>query len=122
MVRFRVNGLGLLLRRPNGRSRLQGALGKISQPPLRWRGMSTPQHAIKPRCFRLLLSVVAGGILLGGCTLSDRPSGEYLTAHGYWYHDGNHEDGASGSASPQAQYNAIHGTWLWPPAEVDIPN
>jgi len=61
-------------------------------------------------------------MLLAGCAANDRPSDEYLAAHGYWYHDGNHEDGASGSASPQAQYNAIHGTWLWPPTEVDIPN
>jgi hypothetical protein len=84
--------------------------------------MNTLVHAAKPRRFRSPLLVIAVGILLGGCAVSDRPSEEYLAEHGYWYHDGNHQDGASGSASPQAKYNAIHGTWLWPPAEVDIPD
>jgi hypothetical protein len=84
--------------------------------------MSMPRHSINPRRFRLVLSVVAVGALLSGCAANDRPSEEYLAAHGYWYHDGNHEGGSSGSATPQAQYNAIHGTWLWPPAEVEKPN
>ena len=38
------------------------------------------------------------------------------------YHDANHTNGPSSNASPQAIYNATHGTWLWPPAENDKPN
>ncbi len=75
-----------------------------------------------PRRLPSLLPVIAVGMLLDGCAASDRPSDQFLAAHGYWYHDGNHQDGSSGSASPQAKYNATHGTWLWPPAEVDIPD
>jgi hypothetical protein len=88
--------------------------------------MTMQGHSIvancKRRCLGWFLSVIAIGMLLEGCAVSERPSNEYLAAHGYWYHDGNHEGGSSGSASPQARSNAIHGTWLWPPAEVDIPN
>ena len=76
----------------------------------------------RPRPMQSLLPLITAGMLLAGCAANDRPSSEYLAAHGYWYHDGNHEDGASGSATPQAQNNAIHGTWLWPPAEIDIPD
>ena len=68
------------------------------------------------------LVFVAAGILLAGCAANARPSNEELAAHGYWYHDANHTDGSSGQANPQAIYNATHGTWLWPPADVDIPN
>ncbi|MGC1411597.1 MAG: hypothetical protein WA864_21935 [Acetobacteraceae bacterium] len=39
---------------------------------------------------------------------------------GYRYHDANHPDGVKG-ASPQAIYNAAHGTWLWPPQDADVP-
>ncbi len=67
------------------------------------------------------LGVVAASTLLAGCAANARPSDQYLALHGYWYHDANHQDGASGQASPQAIYNATHGTWLWPPAENDIP-
>ena len=70
----------------------------------------------------MILPVIATGMLLEGCAASDRASDQYLAAHGYWYHDGNHQGGSSGSATPQAKYNAVHGTWLWPPAEVDIPD
>ena len=70
---------------------------------------------------RRLPPIIAVGMLLAGCAASGRPSEQYLAEHGYWYHDGNHEDGASGFASPQAMYNAIHGTWLWPPAEIEKP-
>jgi hypothetical protein len=45
-----------------------------------------------------------------------------LSEYGYWYHDGNHTGGRGGAASPQAIYNATHNTYLWPPAEVDIPD
>jgi hypothetical protein len=76
----------------------------------------------KPRLLRSFLPVVAVSVLLGGCAVSDPPSDAYLAAHGYWYQDGNHQGGSSGSASPQAKSNAIHGIWLWPPAEVDFPD
>ena len=39
---------------------------------------------------------------------------------GYHYHDGTHIGGCA-PASPQAIYNASHGTWLWPPQEMDTP-
>jgi hypothetical protein len=66
------------------------------------------------------LPCVAVCILLAGCT-SERPTDQDLAARGYWYHDANHMGGSSGHASPQAIYNATHGTWLWPPAENDVP-
>jgi len=78
-------------------------------------------NAMSPRR-RPLLPITAVGMLLAGCATNDRSSDQYLAEHGYWYHDANHTDGASGSSSPQARYNAIHGTWLWPPAEVGKPN
>jgi hypothetical protein len=62
-----------------------------------------------------LIAVVAA--LLAGCAADARPSDQALAVQGYWYHDGNHQGGASANASPQANYNATHGTWLWPPAE-----
>jgi len=77
---------------------------------------------IASRHLRALLPILAVGLSLTGCGASQRPSDEYLASHGYWYHDGNHQDGSSGSSSPEAQHNALHGTWLWSPAEVDIPN
>jgi hypothetical protein len=83
------------------------------------------KHDEKPsrlRPLRPLLPIVVVCTLLAGCAASARPSDEYLAEHGYWYHDANHEGGGGGAASPQAIYNATHGTWLWPPAEVDIPN
>jgi hypothetical protein len=84
--------------------------------------MSTPRHSIKPRRYRLVPPLVVISMLLAGCAANGGRSDDYLATHGYWYHDGNHEGGSSGSASPQAKYNAIHGTWLWPPEDVDIPN
>lgn len=59
--------------------------------------------------------------LLAGCADGGRPSDQELAQHGYWYHDPNHQGGASGHPSPQAVYNATHGIWLWPPAEGDVP-
>ena len=34
---------------------------------------------------------------------------------GYLYHDANHPNDVA-QTSPEAIYNATHGTWLWPPA------
>jgi hypothetical protein len=60
------------------------------------------------------LSLCVIGILLTGCVAnSGVPAGRAAT--GYVYHDGNHPNDAS-VASPQAVYNATHGTWLWGPA------
>jgi hypothetical protein len=67
---------------------------------------------------RWRLLCVAAGILLAGCT--ERPTDQELAARGYWYHDANHMGGSSGHASPQAIYNATHGTWLWPPADTNL--
>jgi hypothetical protein len=71
-------------------------------------------------CWRL--SCVAACILVAGCAAEPPVTDQDLAARGYWYHDGNHMGGSSGHASPQAIYNATHGTWLWPPMEADIPN
>jgi hypothetical protein len=43
-------------------------------------------------------------------------AGQGYAVLGYWYHDGNHYNAVAGQPSPQAIYNATHGTWLWPPA------
>ena len=51
----------------------------------------------------------AVAVLLAGCAADAGPR-----PPGYLYHDGNHPGGVVG-ASPQAIYNATHGTWLWPP-------
>jgi hypothetical protein len=84
--------------------------------------MAALKHNENPSRPRSLLSIIVVCSFLAGCAASARPSDEYLAEHGYWYHDANHEGGGGGTASPQARYNATHGTWLWPPAEVDIPN
>jgi len=78
---------------------------------------------VKPPAGRLMsrivatFTVIAAATLLAGCVADGRPSDQELALRGYWYHDGNHQGGASGQASPQAIYNATHGVWLWPPAE-----
>jgi hypothetical protein len=70
--------------------------------------------------FRFLLACVAG-FLLAGCTAAPGIAASQGTvARGYLYHDANHPNGVS-QTSPQAEYNAAHGTWLWPPAENDRP-
>jgi hypothetical protein len=73
-----------------------------------------------------LLLFCAGGIFLTGCAAGpgsslSAASGQGNVVHGYLYHDANHPGGLSLS-SPQADYNATHGTWLWPPADSDKPN
>ena len=69
-----------------------------------------------------LLCGLALGIWLTGCTSDVGASNETAQVPGYRYHDANHTNQPSGVASPQAIYNATHGTWLWPPAENDKPN
>jgi hypothetical protein len=49
-------------------------------------------------------------MLLAGCATEPGTG-----TPGYLYYDGNHPNTVTG-ASPQAIYNATHGTWLWPPA------
>jgi hypothetical protein len=75
---------------------------------------------------RKFLPLCAVGIYLTGCaadpgTSASGTAGQGNVVHGYLYHDANHSGGLSLS-SPQADYNANHGTWLWPPAESDKPN
>ncbi len=64
-----------------------------------------------------MLAVLVVGTVLAGCATDTRPSDQDLALHGYWYHDGNYQDGGSGQANAQAIYSATHGTCLWPPAE-----
>jgi uncharacterized lipoprotein YajG len=64
------------------------------------------------------LAIAALGALLAGCATPQRPEAYAQGApYGYWYHDGNHYNTVV-SPSPQAIYNATHGVWLWPPADV----
>jgi hypothetical protein len=68
------------------------------------------------------LPFCATGLLLAGCATGPGPAVSTAAAQdniavpGYHYHDGNHPNGVS-QPSPQAIYNATHGTWLWPPVE-----
>jgi hypothetical protein len=57
-------------------------------------------------------------LLLAGCaTGSTAPS---MAPVGYQYYDVTHPSTVT-AASPQAIYNATHGTWLWPPEIVAGP-
>ena len=71
------------------------------------------------------LPLLAVGVLLTGCTTASNPPTSVAAApsgvHGYWYHDANHPNDLSGQPSPQAIYNAAHGTWLWPPSAASDP-
>ncbi len=58
------------------------------------------------------------GALLAGCASSPQMA-ESNAGRGYVYHDANHTNPASQSASPTT--SASHGTWLWSPAENDWP-
>jgi hypothetical protein len=67
------------------------------------------------------LRYCAAGIILTGCAANsgaslDADEGQANLIHGYSYHDAIHPNWVSQS-SPQAEYNATHGTWLWPPAQ-----
>ena len=92
------------------------------QPPS-WPSM-TGVHGCSGRVAAMTgryLACVAGAILLVGC-MADAGNHDQPIVPGYRYHDANHTNVPSGNASPQAIYNATHGTWLWPPAENDKPN
>jgi hypothetical protein len=59
------------------------------------------------------------GTLLAGCGANaNAPDGRDVAKYGYLYHDAAHPGGSS-QASPEAIYNATHGTWLWPPGDVN---
>jgi hypothetical protein len=72
-------------------------------------------------CIVTTFTVIAVGTQLTGCTPNVPPTAQDLALRGYWYHDANHQGGARGETTPQADYNATHGIWLWPPAENDTP-
>ncbi len=59
------------------------------------------------------------GLLLVGCAQNAPPAPGIEAAQngpiGYHYYDNQHSN-AINNPSPQALYNAQHGTWLWPPA------
>jgi hypothetical protein len=64
---------------------------------------------------RRYLTCASLGVLLTGCAANtDASDVRDVAQYGYLYHDGAHPGGSS-QASPQAIYNATHGTWLWPP-------
>jgi hypothetical protein len=69
-------------------------------------------HFTRPVLFAL-------GLLLAGCaqTTATAPSIEAAQNGpiGYHYYDNQHPN-AINNPSPEALYNAQHGTWLWPPA------
>jgi hypothetical protein len=70
------------------------------------------------------LPLLAAGVLLAGCTVYWNPpaSGAAQSGvHGYSYHDANHFNDVAGQPSPQAIYNATHGTYLWPPSQSSGP-
>jgi hypothetical protein len=69
---------------------------------------------------RLRYLWVGAAILLAGCAAGTDGSVSDVARTGYLYHDANHPGGSS-QASPQAIYNATHGTYLWPPAETGRP-
>jgi hypothetical protein len=57
-------------------------------------------------------------LLLAGCATGSTGPGRAPV--GYRYYDANHPNAVNG-ASPQAIYNATHGTWLWPPETIAAP-
>jgi hypothetical protein len=67
------------------------------------------------RCALLCVAV-----LLAGCAADPASLSCAGAPLGYHYHDGTHIGGYA-PASPQAIYNASHGTWLWSPQEIDTP-
>jgi hypothetical protein len=91
----------------------------IATPHRYARPLRKAANATAPGC--ALVTVVAAVALLAGCVADGRPSDQELALRGYWYHDANHQGGASGEATPQAINAATHGVWLWPPAENTRP-
>jgi hypothetical protein len=77
-----------------------------------------PRTAVSGRALVVAAVMIT---LLGGCEPNVLPTDQELALRGYWYHDGNHQGGASGATTPQAIYAATHGVWLWPPAENTRP-
>jgi hypothetical protein len=83
-------------------------------------------HTIGP-CGALLVAhptmlhryaLICVAALLAGCAADPGIPSCAGAPVGYHYHDGTHIGGCA-TASPQAIYNATHGTWLWPPSEID---
>jgi hypothetical protein len=67
------------------------------------------------------LPLLAAAVLLAGCSVDSNPATSVAAqsgVRGYWYHDANHPNDVIGQPSPQAIYNATHGTWLWPPGSA----
>jgi hypothetical protein len=67
---------------------------------------------------RLTWILTGVAILLSGCAAagSSGTASSGDTVLGYQYQDPLHPRG-SAPYSPQAAYNAAHGTYLWPPVE-----
>jgi hypothetical protein len=62
--------------------------------------------------------LLALGLLLAGCaqnTAAPNMEASQNTPSGYRYYDNQHPN-AINNPSPEAIYNAQHGTYLWPPA------
>jgi hypothetical protein len=76
---------------------------------------STYRYKRPPRTVALV-AVLAAAALLAGCAVDGRPSDQDLALRGYWYHDANHQGGASGRTTQQTIYAATDGVWLWPPS------
>lgn len=75
---------------------------------------------VHPRYLALcVLCILPAGCVPGADTV-DPALAQNGAPLGYRYHDANHADGVK-NPSPQAIYNATHGTWLWPPQESDVP-
>ena len=66
----------------------------------------------------LIFSLLSCALL--ACTAEQSASVGAVDGSGYQYHDANHPNSVA-QASPQAQYNAAHGVWLWPPQDTTRP-
>jgi hypothetical protein len=74
----------------------------------------------RPMMFHRYPLFCAVAMVLAGCAAGAESATDAGAPLGYRYHDGNHPNGVN-QASPQAIYNATHGTWLWPPQTADWP-
>jgi hypothetical protein len=68
------------------------------------------------RAWPVLLPV----IFLAACSANDSLALQQQASSGYQYQDANHPAGAA-QASGHMGNNSNHGTWLWPPAQNDMP-